>query len=169
MDGTAAGMLASRRIFDEAISRFDRAMGTAIGGVPIDDEDSGSAAVQSRPSSTVVSDRYDRYQLTTEGGAACTLQLQLLSSLAELRALVLPAAAAAAAAAAAVRAPAAVEAAEDSEPALPPDFRFEQPGGALESERHAGPSLAARSDGGRVASIQLAQGVTSVAQTLTQT
>ena len=60
--------------------------------------------------------RYDRYQLTTEGGAACTLQLQLLSSLAELRALVLPAAAAAAAAAAAVRAPAAVEAAEDSEP-----------------------------------------------------
>ena len=111
--------------------------------------------------------RYDRYQLTTEGGAACTLQLQLLSSLAELRALVLPAAAAAAAAAATVRPP--VQAAEDSEPALPPDFRFEQPGGALESERHAGPSLAARSDGGRVASIQLAQGVTSVAQTLTQT
>eukprot|EP00964_Phaeocystis_antarctica_P065939 scaffold39834_cov33-Phaeocystis_antarctica.AAC.1 len=40
-------------------------MGTAIGGVPVDDEDSGSAAVQSRPSSTVVSDRYDRYQLIT--------------------------------------------------------------------------------------------------------
>ena len=97
-------MLASRRIFDEAISRFDRAMGTAIGGVPIDDDDAGrSAAVQSHTSSTVVSDRYDRYQLTSEGGAACALQLQLLSSLAELRALVLPAAAAAAAAAVRVK------------------------------------------------------------------
>ena len=64
MDGTAAGMLASRRIFDEAISRFDRAMGTAIGGVPLDDDEPGrvaAEAVQSPTSSTVVSDRYDRY------------------------------------------------------------------------------------------------------------
>ena len=56
----------------------------------LDDDEPGrvaAEAVQSPTSSTVVSDRYDRYQLTTEGGAACTLQLQLLSSLAELRAL----------------------------------------------------------------------------------
>ena len=121
MDGTAEGLLASRRIFDEALSRFDRAMGTSLGGgVPSGgDEASAGAAVQShRPSSSVVSERYlplpltlpltlalalalslrlglslrlrlirtlsltsgryDQYQLTAEGGAACAVQLELL-------------------------------------------------------------------------------------------
>ena len=60
MDGTAEGLLASRRIFDEALSRFDRAMGTSLGGGGPSggDEASAGAAVQShRPSSSVVSER----------------------------------------------------------------------------------------------------------------
>ena len=140
MDGTAEGLLASRRIFDEAISRFDRAMGTSLGGaVPTGShEASAGSAVQShRPSSSVVSERYAQYQLTAEGGAACAVQLELLASLAQLRALTVPAAAAAAAAEAS--APASAEA-EESAPALPPDFRFELPGGVQESERHATPN-----------------------------
>ena len=137
MDGTAEGLLASRRIFDEAISRFDRAMGTSLGGVvPTGShEASAGSAVQShRPSSSVVSERYAQYQLTAEGGAACAVQLELLASLAQLRTLILPAAAAAAAAAEA-GAPASAEA-EETEPALPPDFRFELPGSVQASERH---------------------------------
>ena len=140
MDGTAEGLLASRRIFDEAISRFDRAMGTSRGGVvPTGShEASAGSAVQShRPSSSVVSERYAQYQLTAEGGAACAVQLELLASLAQLHTLTVPAAAAAAAAEAS--APASAEAGE-SAPALPPDFRFELPGGVQESERHATPN-----------------------------
>ena len=61
MDGTTEGLLASRRIFDEALARFDRAMGTSLGGgVPSGaDEASAGAAVQSqRSSSALVSERY---------------------------------------------------------------------------------------------------------------
>ena len=139
MDGTAEGLLASRRIFDEAISRFDRATGTSLGGVvPTGShEASAGSAVQShRPSSSVVSERYAQYQLTAEGGAACAVQLELLASLAQLRTLTVPAAAAAAAEASA---PASAEAGE-SAPALPPDFRFELPGGVQERAHHATPN-----------------------------